>query len=475
MNVDYYRDLIRPVFRDKKIILATGVIAGMAKGIDTLEELGAAGCLLVGAGEGTGEVPDPDEVPWVVAIDESPPDFLTGIRNYEAALRAPLPRVVEAVETFDPEGEALVLCAHVSDLDSLLGRPRLGARQPAWAALEDKVVIDAFWTRAGVECAPVEIVDVADFESCQRASKRLDRGAGAVWAGDAKEGFNGGARYVRHIRQAADMSKAHEFFVDHCDSIRVMPFLDGVPCSIHGMVFSDQTIAFRPVEMIVFRRPDEPTFFYAGTSTWWDPDDEVREVMRRVARKVGDQLRDEVDYRGAFTVDGVVTSRGFLPTELNARSGGAFGDLYAGDRRLPLTLIDRCVRHGIELDYRPAELEALVLEIADGHRHGGGRSVVDRVFESTETHKLILEPEVRLATEGEEAEATLTVGPSDVGGFIRAVPARDHLDEGTLLAPIIGPIFAFADDHFDSDIGPLIAPQLRTAVAGHRKEHHVQQ
>ena len=52
-----------------------------------------------------------------------------------------------------------------------------------------------------------------------------------------------------------------------------------------------------------------------------------REQMRAIARRAGERLRAEVDYRGAFTVDGVLTGDGFLPTELNPRNGAGLATM----------------------------------------------------------------------------------------------------------------------------------------------------
>ena len=50
-----------------------------------------------------------------------------------------------------------------------------------------------------------------------------------------------------------------------------MPFLDGVPCSIHGMVLPDGTAVFRPVEIAILRDVARRRFVYGGLSTYWDP------------------------------------------------------------------------------------------------------------------------------------------------------------------------------------------------------------
>ena len=50
-----------------------------------------------------------------------------------------------------------------------------------------------------------------------------------------------------------------------------MPFLEGIPCSIHGVVFPDGVATFRPVEMVTLRRPGSNRLHYAGAATFWDP------------------------------------------------------------------------------------------------------------------------------------------------------------------------------------------------------------
>lgn len=473
MSVACYRELVREFFEGRRVILAMGPVAGSAGRVKALRELGVAECLIVGNGLGTGEVPDPHESPWVVAQTEHAPDMLTGIRNYEAALRNPSAEVMEAVERFDPDHRAIVLSSHVCDIEELCGRRRLGARLPSWLALEDKVVVDAFWDRAGVARAPSEVVDPRDERQCEEAAARLDEGAGVVWAGDAREGINGGAMYVRYSHSNVDRDEALGFFREHCDRVRVMRYLEGIPCSIHGVVVGGETIAFRPVEMVVYRRPNTGTFLYAGFATFWDPPASAREAMREMAKRVGKQLAREVDYRGAFTVDGVLTSEGFVPTELNTRTGGAFGWLTQGERDLPLQLLEIMIREGIDLDYRPTELEALVLQVADAHRVGGGWTSVKRVFETTRRYALRRKDgdegvvfEIIASVDSEEGEeggddlefeAVLLTGPSATGGFVRVLLEANSRAPGPSVAQEVAAAFALVDREFGTEIGALVA------------------
>ena len=148
-----------------------------------------------------------------------------------------------------------------------------------------------------------------------------------------------------------------------------MPFLEGIPCSIHGIVLPDGVAVLRPVEMVTLRRGSE--FVYAGCATYWDPEPPIREQMRSIARQAGARLaRREVDFRGTFTVDGVVTSDGFWPTELNPRFGAGIMTIARGTG-LPMVLVNDLIVGGHDIGRSAVELEADVLTHGDARRGGG--------------------------------------------------------------------------------------------------------
>ena len=125
-----------------------------------------------------------------------------------------------------------------------------------------------------------------------------------------------------------------------------MPFLDGIATSIHGIVLPDGVVALRPVEMVTLRRGHE--LRYAGCATFWDPPDAIRERDARAPHGASaNVLRDEVDFRGAFTLDGVATVDGFRPTELNPRFGAGLGVITRGLGDTPLHLVLDLVVAGI--------------------------------------------------------------------------------------------------------------------------------
>jgi hypothetical protein len=137
-------------------------------------------------------------------------------------------------------------------------RPVFGARRPAWVAIEDKTTNDALFDRAGVVRPPAAIVAADDRNALLAATARLDRGRGTVWAGDARDGCNGSATLVRWVTDDATGVAAHGLMAQRCDRVRVAPFLDGIPGTIHGLVTTDGIAVLRPIETLTLRTTDPP-------------------------------------------------------------------------------------------------------------------------------------------------------------------------------------------------------------------------
>jgi hypothetical protein len=451
---DYYRDLVRPLVAGRRWILSGDVLAGQTGAVKMLRDLGSDRCLVIAGSRGTGAAPDEDVADCLVLGIEAP-DIIQGIRGLEAALASPSRDLLDALARFDPARECRVVSPPFGSWQELDGRAVYGARRPHWGALEDKVLADALWDEAGVERAPSAVV-AASGDEASRVARQLDAGSGTVWSGDSRDGFNGGAVFVRWIRSAADGDEARGFFASRCDRVRIMPFLEGIPCSIHGVVFEDCVATFRPVEMVTLRRPDSSSLLYAGAACFYDPPAADREAMREVARKVGRRLRERVAYRGAFTVDGVMTSDGFRPTELNPRAGAGLGPLQAGLPDLPLGIVLRALIEGEALDYKPELLEATIVSSADAKRGGGAWTVTPAMPSSTDDQPLVRRHEgYRAMTEGETPDATLTLGPSAVGGFVRFTPDPHRTEAGPSIAPLAVSAFRICDKRFGTGLGSL--------------------
>ena len=454
MEPSDYSDLVAGVVRGRKLIVCADVLVVAAAQAKEFTKLGASNPLLVAGTEGTGELPGADEAD-VVLLNTHGDTLMDGIRAFERAIADPSPELVAKVDAYDPDHSALFIGTLFSTDGVDLGRRAYGSRPAAWERLEDKTVIDEVLVRAGVRCSPHEVV-AASRDELAAAHAALDLGTGTAMAGDAREGWWGGASYFRWVGDERELDDAAAFFAEHCDKVRVLPFLEGIPCSIHGMVFDDEVIAFRPVEMITLRHADRRELRYTGVATFWDPSDDDRDDMRNAACRAGKTLRDEVSYRGLFTLDGVITADGFRPTELNPR-GGAGLSPQIGGLGLPLHFLSRMTIECEPVDLKPTELERLVIEHADAHRSGRCFTTTAMPAEQVQ-YPVVSDPEgFRPADEGETPDGHMVRGPSPLGSFNAYVPDPSRMKVGPSFAPIAARAFAYMDEHFDTGLGPLEA------------------
>jgi len=436
-----------------KWIVCADVAAVFAPLMKVFKEACAPMPLLLAGSEGTGPQPDPAECELII-LGTSGDTMLGGIRAYHDALRDLPDWAQERIDAWDPEGEAVVMQTFLDTRFEVAERRPFGSRPESWLALEDKMTVDALWDEVGVPRAPIEIVE-ANLEDLAAASRRVDAGSGVVWTADNREGWHGGAEYSRYVADPNDATDAIEFMAWHAGHVRVMPFLTGVPCSIHGVVFPDHVATFRPAEMVVFRVRGSDRFRYSGASTSWDPPPYRRDEMRAVARAVGTHLRSRHDFRGAFTIDGVLTADGFRPTELNPRYGAGLGTI-ARASDTPLLGISRLLIEGDVDGLDGHEIERVVTEAADASRTLGGMAITEVAVIETSEHAVLWDAKgVRKVAEA-EANASITRGPAPLGSMTRFMLEPEAIPIGTHAAPIVAQGLAYADERWELGIGELI-------------------
>lgn len=454
----HHIDVLRRVYRGRPWIVAADVLAVAPTHLAALARVGADEVFVVAGSRGTG--PPPAGVGTVV-VGITAGDVMSALHLFDDALGDPPTEVVAAVDAFDPQRRAAVIAPAFTQRTTAVGRPVWGARPASWRALEDKTVVDEVWRAAGVPQAPAVVVPAAA-PSLRAAAAALDVGAGTVWVADNRRGWHGGAAGLRWVRTDEQAAAASAYMAEHADQVRVMPFLDGTPCSIHGIVLPDTTVALRPCEMVVLRRPGRSDLCYAGMADTWDPPAAERERLRAYARRVGAHLRGTVGYRGAFSIDGVMTTEGFRPTELNPRFGAALGLLDAAVD-IPLYLLHLAVVEQVDADWRAADLERAIVAGADADRQVRCHVVVDR---SVGDHTIGLVPHgAGLAgTTVPDAHITIHCGPATVGTFVRVSVSPGVVPPGTSVAPLVADALTWADEHLDLGLGPLqAAPDLRQA------------
>ena len=403
----------------RRWLLAVDVLQAATGMVARLQSWGASGCFVVAGRHGTGAEPECDHV----LLDMPAMPMMEGLLAAEDALRDLPDDVVAQIDAFDPERRARALVSIFSDDRPVAGRSVFGRRPKRWRDLDDKIVVDALWDACGVERAPSEIVPARE-ASLWAAARRVDEGAGTVWAPDASQGFHGGAAYTFAVRTQAEGDVAAPKLARRADQARVMPYLEGVPCSIHGIVLPGHVVVLRPAEMLTLR--GRRGFVYARAATHWDPAPSVREQLRETARVVGEHLRDTVAYRGAFTIDGVVTAAGFRPTELNPRVGAALGLMHDA---VPFGLWNAALIEGVDTVVDPWALERALVAHADEHRRASVMLMFDGTVNETTTYPLVWRDEAWVEPDGEEpADAIASVGP---GRLRRVRGASDQARPGS--------------------------------------------
>ena len=446
-----YHELVDAAMKPHRWIVCADAVAGFTAMLRRWREQGYPRPLVLGGGLGTGDLPTAEECELVL-LGTSAETMMGGIRAFHEALRHLPPDAIAAIERWDPDGTARILGSFL-DTDLSIGRRRTWAARPeSWIALEDKTRVHEVWEAADVEHRPGVVVPAraADLVAAARGL-----GGATVWAGDNREGWHGGAEYTRYVADPDDASPTVEFMEAHCDAVRVMPYLAGVPCSIHGMVFRDAVAAFRPIEMVVFRVPGSDRFRYSSVSTSWDPPPAVREEMRAAARRVGTHLRSLVGYRGVFTMDGVATAQGWIPTELNPRFGAGLAPVGRVSD-LPLLGISRLLVAGEDAGLDPVEIEDLAVTAADANRHIGGMFTLTRPITAPAATRVEWDGAAVVPVGEGEGNGALELGPAATGGLVRFTLDPAAVVPGIQAAPVVAAALAAADRHWDLGIGTLL-------------------
>jgi len=442
----------------RPVIIGPMILAAASPWVAWFRDLGCP-VLVVSTGRGAGPVPGDDEC---VVVEVAPPrtSMITEELRTHDRLARNLPGDARAIiDAFDPHRRGVWFATPFVTNDLPIdGRAVTSGRPAAFLALEDKMLADGIWDACDVARAPYRLVPVED-EALARATDELGNELGTVWVGDARDGYNGLGDYVRWVRDEDDRARAAAFFKPRCDRVRVTPFLDGVPCSIHGFVLPDGTAALRPVEIVVLRRAEDRTFVYAGLGTTWDPPPADREEMRTVVRRVGRYLQRTHGYRGAFGIDGVLTADGFRPTELNSRMSAGATAVAEVDRRF-FTLLQAALLAEAEVGVTAPELESLV-DLMDDRRVG-------KVVAVARGHSVPHEESFPVTWDGgrlERAESDtgdlFSVGNTPSGIFARVEPCTT-LVPGTRLATVNAALLSFVDRDYGTDFGAVEpAPDVR--------------
>ena len=407
--------------------------------------------LVVASNEGTGEVPEGE----IIYTRSGGNTIVESIREFFAAVEQPSPEVQAAVDRFDPEGSARVLSEPFATAQTMMGRRTFGVRRPRWSAWKDKMLVDRLWDDLEIPHAPYRIVNPVDAPD---AARELETELGTVWVADNSGGWHGGGDYVKWVSGADEYEEAVEWFKERARHVRVMPFLEGLPASIHGWATDSGIAVFLPVEILTLRHADRSGFVYAGVSTLWNATEQATEEMRRVAMSVGEALSERDGYRGPYGIDGVLTADGFRPTELNPRMSAGAG-VQLGSVDLPLGLLMRCEIEGlVEVDHR--WLEDAAISQRKPRIHLG--KMIDREVRDSMILQRTAGGGLIEGADGREAIGKLVAGPSTIGSYIFGEFDVERVGIGKTVGSLAADALNLASEKWDLGLPGLVAAGERT-------------
>ncbi|MEZ4240101.1 MAG: hypothetical protein R3F59_28915 [Myxococcota bacterium] len=303
--------------------------------------------------------------------------------------------------------------------------------------------------------APAAVLDVDDADGLWAASRALDEGDGVVWVGDDRGGPRGAARHLRRVRDRDEARAAGASLRSACDRVRVMPFLEGVPCGATGWVLPSGVAVGRALEMLVLR--DGPRMRYCGCASYWDPPEDAHRQHLDAVRRVGERLAADLGYRGAFGVDGIVTRRGFVPTEINTRSGGGATVVGGLDERLLLDLLSAVLAAGGGAGVPAPALEAAVQRLCADQRVGYAGIRVEQPWQGDTAHPVAWRDGAYHPAGDAPPDGTLWAHAMQPVGFLRFVPELAHVRGGAPFAPRVAEALVLADALLGTAFGRMQA------------------
>jgi hypothetical protein len=453
------RRTLREVFSSRPWLAVSDVEQGAAATATALSDLGATEILAVGVNKGVGDI---DPGLKMLRFDRPPVDeMMDSIRQADRLLRNPPKSILEEIDRWDPDQRARSIVDFLFAEGNICGRATFGARERRWEALEDKTMLSTLAGAARLDNTVGQVVSLNDSDAVLNAHKKLASELGTVWAVDNAAGWHGGGHGTFWIGDEQAAHRHRESLLAQHGTIRVMPFIEGIPCSIHGMVHKGEAIAFRPMELLTYRDHAEHQIIYAKAASLWDPAETDREAMRRAARLIGDELHRRVDYRGVFTLDGIMSQNGFVPTEVNTRFGGALPPTVKGADReaINLNLLNLAVIEGLAEDLDAGMLESWITEALDRHRWA--RGMFQTLIRPTDEKTITIGrgPDGSLHPVPDDADdpvGTIAWGPRGTGGLM-FVNAATTLTTGPSSAPAILELAQCASHALGADL-PLLEP-----------------
>ncbi len=252
---------------------------------------------------------------------------------------------LDSLDRIDPHRRALVYAGSTVTAAILDGRIVLGRRLRHWKAAETKEAqtrlmskqagySPSYISSSALDCLDRLVTYCFEIRPC-------------ILSGDPVGAISMGSDHVFMVDSTTppDMvRKICRWLLARCSGVRIAPFTYGVPVTLYGLACNNAISCLGPVEALVGYRADQHVVA-RGILLPANYDRSLDESDREDATRVSRRLVSDTGYRGAFGVDGVHTSRGFIAHEVNTRICAGFSLLSRVlGNRIPFNIADLVLR-----------------------------------------------------------------------------------------------------------------------------------
>ncbi len=295
-------------------------------------------------------------------------DYFGQLATYFSAIHDHTRTIEKDLENFDPARTARIIAPAWLKDSKILGRKVMGYRRQQWTDFEfDRIGFDHVFDTAIVPRAEtvVTLPDQFDLASCLQT---LDRGNGIVLIADGVSTGGGGLLFVK-------ASDSPAFVKDWLDKksigqLKIVPKLSGPAFCTHGFVLKEGCPASRAFESLSLEKQVKGEIQWVGASTAINLSTDLQTQVHEYTEKIGNYLRQNLNYRGAFCLDGILTPEGPVFTEINTRMGASAYMASKVWRQAPgfLQLLDAFIREYPDDDFCCVQLQRLIDDVLGAER-----------------------------------------------------------------------------------------------------------
>jgi hypothetical protein len=283
-----------------------------------------------------------------VPVDRSLP-VAEYMRQVDAILASPSSVLARSLDAIDPKGQALIYAGSFTRQQVCCGRRIIGSRRAKWFDAENKESQVRYTTKqAGLQQTWIAANSP---EEMIRITKTWCASSPTVVSGAPRRFLAMGASHTFLFSGPLSPDVGEGIIRQMCNScrgIRLSRFTEGIPATFYGFVAAGHLFNIGPVEALSYVEKGSLRIAATGIQVPCQINSAMRKNAAIAIKSTIDALITDVDYKGAFGVDGVLTHKEYVIHEINPRICAGFSWINrATGGTIPMGLIDLILREDL--------------------------------------------------------------------------------------------------------------------------------